>query len=172
MSFLRSVFRIIDKIYPAEVAYAHCDIPCGIYDPHLALVAAHTVLRMDMLIAGLKLPAENAPSQEHVDYHLKFDRYVAVKEQHAELCKHEVRVIWGDYFKPEHAQKFSELHSLVWSIMKSASKARQDSDLKSAEELLENVNKFAEIFWKTKGVESSRAKAPYPTEHDMVLPKI
>ncbi len=160
MSFLHTIFRLIDRIKPAEIAYAHCDIPCGIYDPHLAQMAAHTVIRMVTLI-------NEAGNDAH-----KIARLTAVKEQHAEICKHEVGIIWGDYFKPEHVEKFPELHETVWKIMKLASKAKQEVDLQVSEELLEAVNKFAEIFWKTKGAGTVRVKSFYPTEREMVHPKI
>ncbi len=173
MSFLYSFFRFLDKMKPARIAYAHCDIPCGIYDPHLAQLAAHTVIRMVMLMSDLpKLTPEITPEQRVEILH-KLSRYTATKEEHAEICKKELRILWGDYFKPEHLGKYPELHNLVWSAMKSASKARQDVNLQTAEELLETVNKIAEIFWKTKGKETVRIKADfYPTGRETVLPKV
>ena len=54
MGFLHSTFRLMDKVYPAKIVYAHCDIPCGIYDPHIAQMAAHTVIRMTNLINEAK----------------------------------------------------------------------------------------------------------------------
>ena len=154
--------KIIKTVLKPEIILAHCDVPCGIYDPHLAQVAAHTVLRMDMLISQLDKNAS--------DYYHKLARYTAVKEEHAELCKHEIRVIWGDYIKPEHIQKYPELHDLTFKIMKTGSTARQNFSLESAKELLNNVNRFAEIFWETKGVKTAKMKAPYPTEAEMVVP--
>lgn len=147
------------KFFNIEPIYAHCDIPCGIYDPHLAQVAAITTLRMVDLIKGL----------EKEDPH-KIARFTSVKEEHAELCKHEVRVLWGDYFKPEHAEKYPELHDLIWKIMKKASAVRQGTDKANALQLIELVNKLAEIFWETKGVKTMKMKAPYPVEAEMVLP--
>ncbi len=164
------VYRLleaIDKIVHFKKVSAHCDIPCGIYDPHLAEVAAHTVIRMDMLIADL---VKN--NDMTIEGRNKMVRYTMIKEQHAELCKHEVRIIWGDYFKPEHAQANPELHTLVWDIMKAASKAKQSTNIADGDALLEKVNKFAEIFWKTKNIQTIRVKAPYPTEREMVLPKL
>ncbi len=146
--------------------HAHCDIPCGIYDPHQAQVAAHTVLRMDMLIAEIdasKVPDAGARNE--------MIRYVQVKEHHAELVKSEIRTIWGDYAKPENAD--AKTHELVWSIMKAASKAKQDTSIDSAKDLLAKVEQFAEWFWKTKKVDTIRAKAPgFPTDAEMVFPKV
>ena len=167
MGFLHSTFRLIGKIYPAKIAYAHCDIPCGIYDPHIAQMAVHTVIRMVDLINELKSAKLSEEEKEH-----KLARYTAVKEHHAELCKHEIRILWGDYFKPEHAEKYPELHELVWKVMKLGSKARQEINLQAPEELLETVNKIAEIFWETKGMGTARFKAPYPTARETVYPKI
>ena len=160
MNFLKAVAGFTNRFSQPGAVNAHCDIPCGIYDPHGAQVAAHSVIRMTQLI------------QENKDDHHALARYVKVKEEHAELCKHEIRIIWGDYVKPEHAEKHPEIHELAWKIMKQASAARQNIDLKAAEELLESVNRFAEIFWETKGISTRRAKAPYPTEREMVYPEV
>ncbi|MEM5797547.1 MAG: superoxide dismutase, Ni [Candidatus Aenigmatarchaeota archaeon] len=159
MSFLHSIFNLIDKVHPARVAYAHCDIPCGIYDPHIAQMAAHTVIRMINLINEAKDDAH------------KISRLTAIKEQHAELCKHEIRILWGDYFKPEHVEKYPELNELVWKVMKLGSKVKQEVDLQAAQELLETVNKIAEIFWKTKGLDTQRVKTTfYPTGNETIYP--
>lgn len=136
-----------------KTVYAHCDIPCGIYDPHEAIVGAATVLRMMDLIADSKDSHDVA-------------RYTAVKERHAEKCKHEVRVIWGDYFKEEHPS----VEKLVHEIMQWASKARQGVDRRDGEELLDRVNQFAEIFWDTKGVKTKKVAAPYSVEDEIVIP--
>src|SRR5271155_5239816 len=169
MGILRTAISRIDKVLGFQVVYAHCDVPCGIYDPHAAQVAAHTVVRMDSLIADVTSNAKGVPSPDDRN---KFTRYVAVKEQHAEIVKHEVEVLWGDYFKPDHVKDIPELHELVWNTLKLASKAKQSVDLKNAEDLLESVQKVAEAFWKTKKVETVRVKSFYPTERTFVYPKI
>lgn len=170
MSLLHSALRLIDKIYPAKTVYGHCDIPCGIYDPHLAQMAAHTVIRMVTLITETISPGENPTFEQRKEIIHKLVRLTSVKDEHAELCKREIRILWGDYFKPEHAQKFPELHELVWKAMKLGSKARQEINLQAAEELLETVNKIAEVFWKTKDMRTARFKSPYPTQRETVYP--
>ena len=171
MSMINSVLKTADKIFNFKVAYAHCDVPCGIYDPHMAQMAAHTVIRMVDLIK--KLQTEKHDDHEHGEEHIHaLARHTAVKEHHAELCKHEIRILWGDYFKPEHVEKFPELHSLVWKVMKLGSNSKQEINLPAAEELLDTVNRIAEIFWKTKSVETVKRKSFYPTERDIVLPKV
>lgn len=153
--------------FPGVMATAHCDIPCGIYDPHHAQMAAHTVIRMNMLMADL---AKSPPPE--VEFEHKMARYTATKEQHAEIAKHEIRVLWGDYFKPEHVAQHPQLHDLVFKAMKAASKARQEYNLQAADDLLKSVNEIAAIFWKTKGKEVTSVKAAYPTERELVLPKL
>ncbi len=161
------IMEFFHKVKPARIAWAHCDIPCGIYDPHLAQLAAHTVVRMDSLISEVK----QAPPTD-ADTRNKMIRYVIVKEQHAEIVKHELRILWADYFKPEHLQKFPDLHNLFWNALKAASKAKQSANPADAEALLEAVNKIAEIFWKTKDVKSAKVKAPYPTGREVVWPTL
>lgn len=150
-------------MFKPEVVHAHCDVPCGIYDPHEAIVAAQTCVRMTDLIAELGTNMDNEARQ-------KFVRYIKTKEDHAERCKHEVRIIWGDYFKEEHLKTAPDLHALVWKIMKQGSKVRQSTDKQAALDLLDSVNKFAEIFWKTKEKSTHAVEAPYPTKKPMMVP--
>jgi len=171
MSLLYLLARWLDRITPAPIAYAHCDIPCGIYDPHHAQLAAHTVVRMVDLINQLEKPGAGATPEQRQEYTNKLARYIATKEQHSEIAKNEIRILWGDYFKPEHLKTFPELHDLVWKALKSGSKARQEINLQAAEDLLKATNDIASIYWKTKGFETITAKAPYPTERLTVYPK-
>ena len=76
-----------------------------------------------------------------------------MKEEHAEIVKREVRIIWGDYFKPEHLEKYKDLHQVTWDIMKLAGKNKQEINAGAADELLAATQKFAEMFWDSKGVE-------------------
>ena len=107
-----------------------------------------------------------------VAYQNSMSRYIAVKEEHAEKAKHEIRVIWGDYIKPQHLEKHPELHGIVHKIMQLGSKSRQTADRENAVQLVEAVNQFAEIFWETKGVSVKRAKAPYAPNLEMVYPNL
>lgn len=159
-----------DTVLPPTPVFAHCDIPCGIYDPHEAQIAALTVLRMDQLIAELPYPGADSKPEDRAVYGQKLARYTAVKEQHAERVKAEIRVIWGDYFTPDHAKQYPQAHELVWKIMKQASKARQGPAKADAEELLKLVQEFAELFWQTKGVKSHRQPSQQKVGGELVLP--
>ncbi len=140
---------IARALRPSTTAYAHCDIPCGIYDPHEAQLAAETVEKMTQLITDLPMPAAgDGAAMAH--YAMQIARYTAVKEQHAERVKSEVRIIWGDYFNPERMAATPDLHSKVWNIMKVASAARQGVNMDAAKSLRAAVNEFADIFWATK----------------------
>lgn len=150
---------------PIKTIHAHCDIPCKIYDPYPAQIAAHSVIRMTQMILELKNEGDEKA------YYSQLARLTKVKEDHAEICKHEIRVIWGDYFKPEMIEKFPEVHALVFDIMHTASKARQEIDLEAAKKLLSQVQEFAEIFFKSKDMEPVRIPSGYPTEGEMVTHK-
>ena len=166
-----NVLRLVDKVFPPQTVFAHCDVPCGIYDPHEAQMAAHTVLRMTHMIVELQLSSAEPPFEERKRIISQISRLTKVKEEHAELIKQQIRVIWGDYFKDEHVKKYKTLHHLVFRIMKQASAAKQNVDVKAANELLEMIQKFAEIFWETKGRKVQKVKSGYPTEGVIVLPK-
>ncbi|HYA10436.1 MAG TPA: superoxide dismutase, Ni [Thermoplasmata archaeon] len=162
--------RLWDTVRPPEPAYAHCDIPCGIYDPHEAQIAALTVLRMDQLISEAQAPAMEAKPEERSAYGSKLARYTAVKEQHAERVKHEIRVIWGDYVTADHAKQHPQLAELVVKILKQASKARQSTALADALELVKLVQEFSEIFWLTKGAKTRRQPSLQKSGGELVVP--
>jgi nickel superoxide dismutase len=162
---LYSVLKRIDSLFPIKEARAHCDIPCGISDPIPAQIAALTVIRMVDLATELeKEHPNNLESQNSLA------RYILVKEEHAEKCKHEIRVIYGDYFKPEHLQKYPELSTLLTDILHHASKAKQSMKRDEGLQLLKSVNRFAEIFWETKDVSTKSAKSPYEPKEKVSYP--
>lgn len=156
------------KILPAKPVFAHCDIPCGIYDPHHAQLAAHTIIRMTKLIQDLK---KEVGDEEEKAFVSQLSRLTRVKEEHGELCEEELVTLWGDYFKEEHLKDYPELHDLVWKSIKLSSKVRQEANMEAAQELLANVQKVAEIFWKTKNMEVIRIPSGYPTEGEIVSHK-
>ena len=165
----KNLLVYLSKILPTQIAYAHCDIPCGIYDPHLAQMAVHTVIRMTNLINDLKASKPEPSFDERKKIISQISRLTKVKEEHAELVKHEIRILWGDYFKEEHLKQYPELNDLVFRTMKLASKARQEVNIEAASELLDTVQEISEIFFKTKGVKSVRVKSVYPTGLDIVV---
>lgn len=162
------IFQILeklDKIHSFEQVQAHCDIPCGIYDPSTAQIAALTVVRMMDLMADLA----KGENKNNVDFHNSMERYITVKEEHAEKAKQEIRIIWGDYFKKD---KHPNVDELVHKIMQLGSKARQTADRETGLALVEAINQFAEIFWGTKDVKIKKAKAPYAPALEMVYPDL
>lgn len=161
---IHQLISVLDRQFGFEEAQAHCDIPCGIYDPISAQIAAVTVVRMVDLIADW----EGKTGGQGKDFEHTLARLTAIKEEHAEKVKHEIRVIYGDYIKPPHIEKFPELPMLFHQIMMQGSKARQTIDRQAALDLVELVNKFAEAFWATKGIETRKAKSPYNPPLELV----
>ncbi|PID43433.1 MAG: superoxide dismutase, Ni [Proteobacteria bacterium] len=163
---LHGLIKKLDQDSKIGSVSAHCDVPCGIYDPATAQISALTVIRMvDQLI-------EMEGAEDNLNTRNKYSRLIAQKEEHAEAVKHEVRVIWGDYFKEPQFKQFPQTHELVHKIMLQGSKARQQADREVSLELLNLVNEFADIFWQTKGVETFRAKSPYLPNEEVVYPKL
>jgi len=161
------ILEAVDRKMGIERAQAHCDIPCGIYDPIVAQIAALTVVRMIDLMNDLESKGEKG-----LAYQNSMARYIAVKEEHGEKVKHEIRVIFGDYFKAQHVEKYPNTPALVHHIMQYGSKARQTVDREAAIQLVDAVNQFAEIFWETKGIATKRAKAPYAPALELVYPAL
>ena len=161
---------IADALVPPTPVYAHCDIPCGIYDPHEAQISALTVLRMTQLIAELPKPGAAAKPEDAEAASAKLARYTVVKESHAERVKAELRVLWGDYFTADHAKQFPTLHESFWKAMKAASKARQSTAGADAQELVGQVQAIAEIFWKSKGAQTRKLPSMQKSGGEIVYP--
>ena len=165
------IYQLLQKLDSKigfEQASAHCDIPCGIYDPIIAQIAALTVVRMLDLMTDL----ESKTAEKNQAYFNSLGRYIASKEEHSEKAKHEVRVIWGDYFKAAQFEKFPKAHETVHKIMMLGSKARQTTDRETAVQFVEAINEFAQMFWETKGIATKRAKAPYAPGLELVYPNL
>src|SRR5690606_8310730 len=129
---------------------AHCDVPCGIYDPAPATIAANTVLTMTQKILDLKVPGANASDDERRAYTNTVTRMISTKEEHAHIAKREVLILWTDYFKPEHLSKYPDLHDMVWKTTKLCSKSKQEVNLQAAQDLVASVKKIADTFWDSK----------------------
>jgi nickel superoxide dismutase len=162
---LYQFFNKLDKIFHFDIVRAHCDVPCGIYDPSTAQIAALTVVRMMDLMDGM----QNSEDKGKTEYHNSMSRYIYVKEEHAEKAKHEIRVIWGDYFKKD---KHPNVDDLVQKIMQLGSKCRQTADREAGLAFVSAINEFSAIFWETKGIGIKRAKAPYAPALEMVYPDL
>ncbi|MEN0000428.1 MAG: superoxide dismutase, Ni [Pseudomonadota bacterium] len=160
---LKTGIDALKRIGVIQQADAHCDIPCGIYDPGPAIIAAVSVVRlMDIM--------HEASSDNNVALTNVLARNAVRKEQEAEKVKAEIRVIWGDYFKGELLKKHPEVHGLAHSIMLKASACKQDVHREDAVALVDLVNQFAELFWTTKSVKTGRGPCPYPPSLEVVYP--
>jgi len=153
-------------MFKLDEVKAHCDVPCGIYDPSTAQIAALSVIRMIDLITA-KMQDKGADEAQYLN---DISRYIMVKETEAIKCKDEIRIIWGDFIKPPHLAKHKDVHTIVHNIMMLGGAAKQHTSREKALELLAEVNKFAEIFWDIKGIETKVAKAPYAPAEDVVYP--
>lgn len=122
---------------PSQVAHAHCDLMCGVYDPAQARIEAESVRAI-------------AQKYQDSDDEVFRQRCVVLKEERAELVKHHLWVLWTDYFKPPHVEEFPQLHDLFWRAAKKAGDAKKSMDPAVGDELLSLIEEISEVFWKTK----------------------
>lgn len=135
---------------PVKTAAAHCDGPCGVYDPSSTRVPAEAVLSMTKKILDLKKPADG-DDKAYAAYANTLARFISIKEEQAQIAKDEALILWTDYFKPEHLEKYPDLHTLFWKTAKLCSACKQEVNLEHAQELMANVKRIHEIFWESKG---------------------
>jgi len=164
---LHRLINMYDKAVGVNAVAAHCDIPCKIYDPISAQLAALSVIRFMDLIAELDGKGNLSVAEQ-----AQLSRLVTEKETHAEKAKHEVRVIWGDYIKQPQFEQFPDISALVHSIMLAGSACKQGIEREKGEKLLALINEFAAAFWTTKNVQTFTAKCPYLPEEMVVYPKL
>jgi nickel superoxide dismutase len=124
---------------PKTVVHAHCDLPCGVYDPAQARIEAESI----------KMIIQKVGENSDADFRT---RAIVIKEQRAELVKHHLWVLWTDYFKPPHFEKYPELHGLFNEATKlaGASGAKGSMDAEVAQQLLDKIAQIDKIFWETK----------------------
>lgn len=139
MSILEAFLR------PSRTVHAHCDLPCGIYDPAQARIEAESVKAIQTRYQGAEKFKTAGETVE--DYKA---RCLAIKEERADMVKHHLWVIWTDYFKPEHLEKYPQLHELFWKATKAAGVAKKSQDPAQGQELLDSIDEISKVFWETK----------------------
>ena len=137
MPVLSRVLSVIDHLRPPERVHAHCDLPCGVYDPAQARIEAESV----------KACQEKYQASDDDVFR---QRAVKIKEERADLVKHHLWVLWTDYFTPEHLEEFPDLHDKFWQATKLAGEAKKSQDPAQGQQLLDAIDEIANIFWKTK----------------------
>ena len=148
--FLNKLAATIRAAAPAQEVHAHCDGPCGVYDPADARIKAEAVLSMTKKILALSHP-DSSDANAMAQYLNTMARYIAIKEEQAHKCKSELLVLWTDYFKPVHLEQYPDLHTIFWNATKLCSATKVHVDLAKAEELMATVENIHNIFWATKG---------------------
>ncbi|MDQ1361560.1 MAG: nickel superoxide dismutase [Acidimicrobiaceae bacterium] len=137
---MRTVDRLLatlDRLSPPSEVHAHCDLPCGVYDPAQARIEAESV----------KNTIDKFNDSKDDVFRT---RATIIKEERADLVKHHLWVLWTDYFKPEHLEKYPQLHDLFWKATKTAGEAKKGNDAAVGQRLLDQIDEIATIFWETK----------------------
>jgi nickel superoxide dismutase len=142
--------RLMQALAPRRTVHAHCDIPCGVYDPQQARIEAESCYKIIQ------------------KYHESNDalfkaRCIHVKEERAELAKQHIDVMWHDYFKPEHVEKFPDLHDVCWKAAKQASQVKRSLELDDAQKLLELIDKVDHMWRETGGPTTTRMQPAQST---------
>ncbi len=132
--------RIRSFLAPSTTVHAHCDLPCGVYDPEQARIEAESVYKI----------IEKMGANSDATFTA---RAIGIKEQRADLAKHHLDVLWHDYFKPEHLEKVPNLHELFWNATKQVSKVKASTDLADAKKLLDMIDEI-DAAWKATGGEA------------------
>jgi nickel superoxide dismutase len=149
---LKNAIAKFANTLPASEVSAHCDGPCGVYDPASARIAAEAVLSMTKKILALEVPADG-DANGWAQYLNTLSRYVAIKEEQAHLAKSELLVLWTDYFKPVHLDAYPELHTTFWNAAKLCSACKVEVSEEHANELMAAIEEIHNIFWASKSRE-------------------
>jgi nickel superoxide dismutase len=137
MSLFSRMLAAADRVRPPGRASAHCDLPCGVYDPAQARIEAESV----------KAIQEKYQGSDDENFR---QRCLVIKEERADLVKHHLWVLWTDYFKPPHLEQFPQLHELFWKATKAAGESKKSVDPTQGQEVLDLIAEIDGIFWKTK----------------------
>ena len=137
MPLFDRLIALVDRISPPEPVHAHCDLPCGVYDPAQARIEAESVKAIQQKYQDSDDPVFKG-------------RCIHIKEERADMVKHHLWVLWTDYFKPEHIANHPNLHQLFWDATTAAGAAKKSQDPAQGEQLLGLIADIDKIFWATK----------------------
>ena len=137
MTMFSRLLALVDRVSEPATVHAHCDLPCGVYDPAQARIEADSVKAI--------MEKFNAS-----DDNVFKTRAVTIKEERADLVKHHLWVLWTDYFKPNHLEAYPQLHDLFWKATKAAGESKKTTDTAVADDLLAQIAEIDRIFWETK----------------------
>ena len=141
--------KLADRMNTAPEASAHCDGPCGIYDPASARITAEAVRSMTKKMLALEVPA-SGDNAAMAKYQNSMSRYITIKEQQAHETKEHLLVLWTDYFKPEHLEQFPQLHDTFWKAAKLCSSCKVEVSPQHCDELIDAVKDIHDMFWQSK----------------------
>ncbi len=136
MSLFSRLLEIVDRVSEPSVVHAHCDLPCGVYNPLQARIEAESIQ---------KIIQKYHDSNDQVFR----DRALFIKDERAELVKHHLWVLWTDYFKPPHLEHFPNLHDLFWRATKKAGESKHTVEPQVAQELLDLIDEIDGVYQKT-----------------------
>ena len=131
------LLALADRLSPPTPVHADCDLPCGVYDPAQARIEAESVKAV--------MEKYNASNDEAFKV-----RAILIKEERSDLVKHHLWVLWTDYFKPEHLERFPNLHDMFWKATKTAGEAKKTNDVAVADRLLSEIAAIDKMFWESK----------------------
>jgi nickel superoxide dismutase len=137
--------RLSQFVRPRRVVHAHCDLPCGVYDPAQARIEAESVKAIQEKYQDAQNQKKPTESVEEFK-----TRALKIKEERANLVKEHLWVLWTDYFKPEHLEKHPDLHEKFWKATKLAGDAKRTVDPSQGQQLLDAVGDIDTIFRDTK----------------------
>ena len=143
MTPVARVLTALDRIRSPRRVSAHCDIPCGVYDPEQARIEAESCYKICQKYA-------------ESDDELFRQRCVIIKEERAQLAKHHISVLWSDHFKPPHLEQFPNLHDTFWRALKQCSNVKRSMDAAEAQKLLDLIDEIDEMWKKTNGPAETR----------------
>ena len=136
MRILPHILVAAERLLGVEPASAHCDLPCGVYDPAQARIEAESVQKI-------------VEKYHQSDDDVFRQRCILIKEERAELVKHHLWVLWTDYFTPEHVEQHPDLHDRFWQATKLAGESKHTTDPKVAQRLLDAIGEIEKVFWDT-----------------------
>ena len=130
-----------------KTADAHCDGPCGVYDPASARIAGEAVQSMTKKMVALAESNADCGSAEYIN---TMSRYSSIKEEESQKCKDELLVLWTDYFKTTHLESNPEIHNIFWKAAKLCSACKVEVSVVHCQELMDAIEQIHHMFWATK----------------------
>ncbi|MCB0326799.1 MAG: hypothetical protein KDD52_04185 [Bdellovibrionales bacterium] len=140
------LFVFVLVLFCSGSLWAHCQVPCGIYDDHMRI---HMIEEHIDTIEKAQSQIQASSRKKHLDQH-QMIRWIQTKEDHSS----QIQEIVSQYFLTQRIKRdmkgYAELLELSHQLLVAAMKAKQTIDSQAVQDLRKALGRFETLYEQAK----------------------